>query len=86
MNGALVLSVPLLAVAVSGSGFVATLLAARNPEARARAGAGGVVVGALVGPGVIAVAFPLWAAGAPLAACGILLAIALVSAIVAVSG
>lgn len=85
LDGALWLTVPLLAVVVGACGATATLLWASDSKLRVRGWAVGVVVSAFVGPTVIAAMFPLWAAGAALAAIGVSAVCVVIALVVAVA-
>ena len=86
LDGALVLTVPLLGLAVAASAFLAVVMWTGNRDARSRGAAVGFVLGGAAGPAIIAQAYPLWAAGAPLAAAGIVLLVLAVAGGVSVAG
>lgn len=83
-EGLFCLTVPLLEVVTGVLGAVATLLAFSDRKTRTRVGAALTAAAPFFGAGVIAVAFPLWAPGAPVAALGVSLGVAVVGLFVAV--
>lgn len=83
-DGLFCLTVPLLEVVTGVFGAVATLLLFSDRKTRTRVGAGLTATAPFVGAGVIALLFPLWAPGAPVAALGLSLVVALVGLFVAV--
>jgi hypothetical protein len=85
-TGGLVLSLPLLAAVCGGTGFLAALLALRNPDGRSRAGAVGMLLAGLAGPTLVSFTTPLWGGGAPLVAALVTLVTFAVAGAVAASG
>ncbi len=86
VDGLLVLTLPLLGLAVGAAAFLAVLLWTEQKDTRSRVAAALFVLGGAAGPALIAKAYPLWAAGAPLAAAGVVVAVFATAGAVAVSG
>lgn len=84
LDGALCLTVPLLAAFVGVCGAVATRLFITDSSRRARVGAIGVALASVPGPLVVALGWPVWAAAAPLGALALSLAVAIAVLVFAV--